>query len=103
MPIKGLATGAKAALMRRIASGFVPVERVDAMTSHAHYFARRERQCCTLAEIHTHPVLRRVYEEFADNYARALKDDDSNQASPRIGAKGLQHVASVSRASRTTS
>lgn len=57
------------------------------MTSHdhVHYFARRERQCRALAEAHTDPILRRVYENFANNYARALKGKERNRASPWTG------------------
>ena len=69
------------------------------MTSqdHAHYFARRERHCRTLAETHTDPGLRRVYEKFADNYAKALKDKDSNRASPRFGTRGHERAAPAAR------
>jgi hypothetical protein len=70
---------------------------MDAMQDHAHYFARRERHCRTLAEAHADPILRRVYEKFADNYARALKDNDSIRTAPRTGTKGHQHAAPAAR------
>lgn len=61
------------------------------MKDHAHYFAKRERQCRTLAETHVDPTLRRIYEKFANQYARALKDNVGERNLP--GVRVRQHTA----------
>lgn len=69
------------------------------MTSqdHAHYFARRERQCRALAQTHDDPFLRRIYEKFADNYAKALIDKDRKRPQPRAAANGNHGAAPAER------
>lgn len=68
------------------------------MTSsdHERYFAKRERQCRTLAETHSDPFLRRIYLKFADNYARALTDKDHFRALSRPGKPGSMTTSSES-------
>jgi len=57
------------------------------MKDHAHYFAKRERQCRALAETHVDPSLRRIYEKFANQYARALEHNDDEWTPSGIRAR----------------
>jgi hypothetical protein len=61
------------------------------MKDHAHYFAKRERQCRALAEAHADPSLRRIYEKFANQYARALEYNDGERTPPGVSAR--KHAA----------
>lgn len=74
------------------------------MTSqdHEHYFAGRERQCRTLAETHHDPFLRRIYQKFADNYAKALRDKDRGRMPSQARTNGNHPTSSARKPERPT-